>query len=844
MSAVGGSGRRRAWVVVGLLLVGLGLLAIGLSYLVYGLDVAAAVAGLLAVLPTVVAIVVGLLRWSRRAVTPAPAESAAVIAAAEVLAKDVDRRWGRDPRLTDLDKPYPIPVPWSLSTRTGVMDRLDQIGVESFDASSGMVGDLATQFRKLSRPRLVVLGGAGAGKSTLALQLLLALLASRPKGGPVPVLVSLSGWDPNATPGFHDWLPTRLDEDYPSLRGSGATRALVDDGDVLPVLDGLDEVPAASRAAILTALDDSLTERDQFVLTSRTEEFVEAVRAAGRPLTKTVVIEPAPVRPDVAVQYLRALPRVSPPTGWKKFLRSLEGAGVYDAVLVEALGTPLDLWLLGSTYDSPDDDLRELLDRRAFPSAAAVRGHLFDKLIPRTLKKGAAGLRFLGLPRHRDPAKVRRWLEQVAVWTALMDPPGVAHIAGRRFGTRAVPVVATADGFNRDFRWWQLPEGNLPDRILRRVYAWGGTAIGATTGLLAGPQLASGAGMSPWEGALGFASVFAMLGFVMGGGAYVLRRRRGRDRQPAPLYVELRAARQIGRLVLFVVVGVLVGAALGAVVGPLAALLAAGWERVFGAQPAGYSGGLAGNVVRWSAAGAVLGAAVSCSLAVDNSMPDGPAATPDASWRGARTASVVRLVASAVGGAGFGAVVLFGEGQQIVAPGIVLYSLLGLLIGAFTSSRAWATAALTTAWWARRRLLPLRLMAFLRDAHQLGLMRTIGSVYQFRHAAFQDHLVAAWLKRQPPVTVSAAEQAGAQTERESESLVPMLVGALVTALAISTVQLIFFTPTAAEKTQRGIVAGLALLGLAWIAVRRLQGKGVIPAPLHKAARRLIDPPPQ
>jgi hypothetical protein len=37
--------------------------------------------------------------------------------------------------------------------------------------------------------------------------------------------------------------------------------------------------------------------------------------------------------------------------------------------------------------------------------------------------------------------------------------------------------------------------------------------------------------------------------------------------------------------------------------------------------------------------------------------------------------------------------------------------------------------------------LPGQLPAFLDDAHRLGLLRTVGTtVYQFRHADFQDHL--------------------------------------------------------------------------------------------------------
>lgn len=35
---------------------------------------------------------------------------------------------------------------------------------------------------------------------------------------------------------------------------------------------------------------------------------------------------------------------------------------------------------------------------------------------------------------------------------------------------------------------------------------------------------------------------------------------------------------------------------------------------------------------------------------------------------------------------------------------------------------------------------PRKLMYFLDDAHRLGLLRTVGPIYQFRHAELQDHL--------------------------------------------------------------------------------------------------------
>jgi hypothetical protein len=56
-------------------------------------------------------------------------------------------------------------------------------------------------------------------------------------------------------------------------------------------------------------------------------------------------------------------------------------------------------------------------------------------------------------------------------------------------------------------------------------------------------------------------------------------------------------------------------------------------------------------------------------------------------------------------------------------------------------SGAWLSYVLATYWLTASGKLPLRLMNFLDDADRLGLLRTVGPAYQFRHAEFQDHLV-------------------------------------------------------------------------------------------------------
>jgi hypothetical protein len=51
----------------------------------------------------------------------------------------------------------------------------------------------------------------------------------------------------------------------------------------------------------------------------------------------------------------------------------------------------------------------------------------------------------------------------------------------------------------------------------------------------------------------------------------------------------------------------------------------------------------------------------------------------------------------------------------------------------------WGGYQLARAWFSAQRELPYRLMDFLDDAHQLGILRLSGSVYQFRNSAIQDY---------------------------------------------------------------------------------------------------------
>ncbi|MGW3820473.1 hypothetical protein [Streptomyces sp. NPDC005046] len=70
-------------------------------------------------------------------------------------------------------------------------------------------------------------------------------------------------------------------------------------------------------------------------------------------------------------------------------------------------------------------------------------------------------------------------------------------------------------------------------------------------------------------------------------------------------------------------------------------------------------------------------------------------------------------------------------------------------------------------------------MAFLDDAHRLGLLRTVGPVYQFRHAELQDHLAPPLLPPAPQGDPEPAPAAQPWWRSALELMASGLVGAAI-----------------------------------------------------------------
>lgn len=642
------------------------------------------IAQVLATVTGVIGVANGLVQlssWWRKSNKPSPAPAPADIdKAKDVLAGLVTEQWRNETVLRSIGHPEPIPVPWRSTEHEELMDRPRLIarGALSFPSLNDHIATMANDFRALRSRRLVIIGGPGTGKTTLAVQLLMELLRTRLPGEPVPVLLSAARWNAETHPRLHDWLAECLGMDYPALHAEGSgpdtARTLATRSEVLPILDGLDELPGEARADILAALNQSMYDCDQLILTCRTAQFAESVEAVGDVLAAAAVIEPYPLSTGAAADYLQACLPARPHHTWPRVLDALR-QGTAPA-LAEVGATPLGLWLVRAAYIASRQDPSPLLDLgRGDPST--LNDHLCDRLIPALVssRPPADGPAELFRPRHAwDPEQVRHWLTYLS------------QLLGRD---------------SHDVAWWRLAR-HTPTRSVRWAVSLScGLVVGMTIGLLAAMPVAGVV--------TGLMSALAVM--IMSRSWFT----------ELPGYADFQLHGRLLFLVRSLRDGLIVGL-LGALVG---LLMSHGQGRA--ALTVGLLSGLAFELtiglIRW----------------VEYPTDTTTARSPRSTWQADRNLTLLRALSGLVIGLMGGVIGLQAGINPLTAlvGGLLLGLLFGLMLG---SHHAWLAYKLTIPRLATKGRLPLRAMRFLDDAHRLGLLRTEGPFYQFRHFELQKHL--------------------------------------------------------------------------------------------------------
>ncbi|MFI5683708.1 NACHT domain-containing protein [Streptomyces sp. NPDC051636] len=307
-------------------------------------------------------------------------------------------------------------------------------------------------YTALSPRRLVITGSAGAGKTMLALELLLALIEHRGEEDPVPVRMQLADWDPRVP--LADRFVEHLHHTYDWPRRKG--RWLVERNLVLPVLDGLDEMdqplasgrpdPAAARArAALEALNRHQTGRapGALILTCRDDAYRALSQGPGpddqRRLFDTAHIRVDPVLPAQAHAYLSR--RAVDHARWRPLLDHL--AAHPGSPIARLLSTPWRLCLVATDYRT-DGDPAELIHRR---TAKRLDRLLLARYIPATIG--------LEKPPRYEAAAVHRWLHVFARHVesaddgsprAVLEPTELWRLPGAA-AIRSTRMIATVLGF-------------------------------------------------------------------------------------------------------------------------------------------------------------------------------------------------------------------------------------------------------------------------------------------------------------------------------------------------------------------------------------------------------------
>jgi hypothetical protein len=660
---------------------------------------------------------------------------------------------------------------------------------------------------------LVVLGEPGYGKSMLMLQLVIDLIRQRAPGGPVPVFVPMTTWNPKDDE-LEEWLKKQLPHDYPILgaevQSEEGKRTRIADllarQRIVPILDGLDEMPLVLRRQAVKSLNEAFARAGrppQLVVTCRTTEYEAIVNAPGEPWNPISGAAAIELQPPDGAEVVRYLSREGKDKRWAGVVKDLADLTVVSP-LREALATPLYACLASAIYNPPHhmrggvpnpEDLRT-----NFHDSASIQAHLLDEFIPsvypdeRETEEGRAReekrqprllpveRRLMFIASYLEARKSTTlewwnleglapgWLPAAVVGVVSGIAVGVAAALGTHVGVGIGVgfgigiLIAEAIGLGFRYAWERWDKEGFKRRFATRRPGPGmaGGIIGAVLGgLAAGVAGRYHIGHEPSL----FSGIPEGLGIAVGAGATTDFRGGLVGALFGSFFAGYLAAVGLG-LPAGIVNGLGAGIAAALAIKYLGRQIpsigAPVWESQIGI-PAGLIVGLVIGLTAWLEVGVIGGIVVGPLIAAAASVPLGMRysykeldAVPSPGHALARDASAFRftvlcagLATGSVGFIGGAMTSIFEVGAKphltdIIRDGLGIGLSAGLVVGlCFGFYHAASPNFRILTWWlACQGKVPWQFRHFLEDAHQRTVLRQTGASYEFRHVILLNRLAA------------------------------------------------------------------------------------------------------
>jgi NACHT domain len=760
-------------------------------------------ANLAAIVTAVIAIATAVNPLLKRLWVGPPAMSTqSATQAADDLAAALRREWMAEDNLWQINDPRALPVRWEVTpTAEAAMSsdwRDDTSTAATMPSAKDLIGqfdDIYSVFVKIPARRLVLLGVTGAGKSVLARKLALGLLAGR-QGGAVPVILRATTW--NTQEALFDWIAAQLIRTHPALALrmkviTGEIKSLADvlaHDTVLPIIDGLDELPEEARMQAVTEIN-AAGSNIPLIVTSRPAEYLAAIQAAERPIAAAVAVELRPLRLAEIQKYLQDATSTNPAHRWDALFARMNAEP--NGALATVLATPLMLWLCRTIYERGYRDPAELAGDIGFTDEATIENYFLDAFIPAIYARG----RKKAFAHSWRAVRARRWLAFLAEFADGQPSADLAWWQLNRAIIRWRPIGAALRGALISVVIWlsavwvlrshgEWRHGVYVRRIPLHKLLFSGP-LGSTVWPSAYGLIKFGAGDSnhnahiviryagnfigtalSWHSLPLFASKVALIGLVVFSLRSSAKTKIHVPKAPSlkintrSLLKELRGTLP-GLLVLF------------AIWGFFAHKLEVMIRSVF-------------FVIALLGIGIVLSDTVN---AFTPSIDISKTINPINVLRLDRWAFIIRSI---FGGITSTALIYFFCGTS-VALAVAVVTGAGILCElTLGSSNAGASASsiFTDAriWLSGTRRLPWRVMGFLTDAHQRGALRQVGAVYEFRHIRLQQRLAASRRSRsrlrsarvspRPPTQRAVRARLGSPIQRGVQWFGETGVGAIIT----------------------------------------------------------------